>query len=316
MIKSIKNSKKIIISHQADIDGMGSVIIAKKVFGDIDYILCEVKDLEEVFSEDLSMYESIYVCDLKISEELENIIIYNKLDDRIKCFDHHATTVRDNNAPFVTATVTLGDRKTCGTELFYNEMLNNNHSVIDNDFFKELVEGIRANDTWDETKESFELGRKLTSIYSLLGPVDFINTILTFDESDGFKLPDIYEMVAEADNEKTKRYIENANNNLYKTTYNDYKIGVSISEQYRSILGDEICLMNPDIDFVLIINFERMSCSLRCTRDDINLGLIAQEFVTGSGGHRKAAGFPLNEESLKKIQPIINELLDNKKMGN
>ena len=59
-----------------------------------------------------------------------------------------------------------------------------------------------------------------------------------------------------------------------------------------------------------------MSCSLRCKRDDINLGLIAQEFVSSSGGHRKAAGFPINSESIEKIKPYIIELLDNKKMGN
>ena len=313
MIKSIKNNKKLIISHQADIDGMGSVIIAKKIFGDIDYILCEVKDLESIFQTDLSMYESIYGCDLKISEELENLILSKGLN--VRWFDHHGTTVRENNAPFVTATVTLNDQKTCGTELFYNEMVNS-YDSINNDFFKELVEGIRANDTWDEEKESFKLGTKLTSIYTLLGPVDFIETILSFDDSEGFKLPEIFEMVATSDQERTKRYIENANINLYKTTYKDYKIGVSISEQYRSILGNEICLLNPDIDFVLIINFERMSCSLRCKRDDINLGLIAQEFVSSSGGHRKAAGFPINSESIEKIKPYIIELLDNKKMGN
>ena len=99
---------------------------------------------------------------------------------------------------------------------------------------------------------------------------------------------------------------------MYKTTYKEYKIGISISEQYRSILGNEICLMNPDIDFVLIINFERMSCSLRCTRNDIDLGLIAREFVSDSGGHKKAAGFPINDESLEKIKKILDEYLNNK----
>ena len=121
----------------------------------------------------------------------------------------------------VTATVTLNDQKTCGTELFYNEMVNS-YDSINNDFFKELVEGIRANDTWDEEKESFKLGTKLTSIYTLLGPVDFIETILSFDDSEGFKLPEIFEMVATSDQERTKRYIENANINLYKTDlYNE-----------------------------------------------------------------------------------------------
>ena len=50
MIKNINNNKIIMITHIADIDGMGSLILAKKHYSNIDYILCEINELIEVFS--------------------------------------------------------------------------------------------------------------------------------------------------------------------------------------------------------------------------------------------------------------------------
>ena len=60
MIKNINNNKIIMITHIADIDGMGSLILAKKHYSNIDYILCEINELIEVFSSiDYSKYELI-----------------------------------------------------------------------------------------------------------------------------------------------------------------------------------------------------------------------------------------------------------------
>ena len=53
------------------------------------------------------------------------------------------------------------------------------------------------------------------------------------------------------------RYIANALNNIYITNIFGYRVGVSISEQYRSNLGHAIC-ESTGIDFILIINFSRM----------------------------------------------------------
>ena len=105
-------------------------------------------------------------------------------------------------------------------------------------------------------------------------------------------------------------YIINANKNLCVSEYNGMKIGVSITEQYRSVLGDEICKLNPEIAFILIINFNRMSCSLRTIRDDIHLGEICKEFHHDGGGHRKAAGFIIDSESIPKIKKYIDDYLE------
>ena len=88
-------------------------------------------------------------------------------------------------------------------------------------------------------------------------------------------------------------------------------MAVTINEQYRSLLGDYICKKNKDIDFVLIINFERLSCSLRCEKDNVDVSVIASEFHHNGGGHPKASGFILDKYSLPKIKKYIDLYLQN-----
>ena len=60
MIKKINNNNKIlVISHIADIDGMGSIVLANKYYDNkIDYVLAEIMDLPVIFSNtDFSNYK-------------------------------------------------------------------------------------------------------------------------------------------------------------------------------------------------------------------------------------------------------------------
>ncbi len=49
VIKNINNNRVMMITHIADIDGIGSLVLAKKYYNNLDYILCEVFELESVF---------------------------------------------------------------------------------------------------------------------------------------------------------------------------------------------------------------------------------------------------------------------------
>lgn len=316
MVENINNNKILVVSHVADIDGMGSVILANYLYNKkIDYILCEVTTLIGVFNKDLSNYDVIYICDLPLSNEvIEYLKNHEEITKKVKHFDHHESEVEKSNTyDFVNEVIELDGRLTCGTEIFYRHLLTvDNSEVINNDFFKEMVEGIRNNDTWDFKRTGDTIGTKLASIHAFMGSVSFINYMSNYEIKDHFYFTDVFLDIIDALEKKKERYIENALNNVYYTTFKEYKMGVIISEQYRSYLGNDIAEKNPDkVDFVLIISFERMSCSLRTCRDDIDLGIIANEFTTVGGGHKKAAGFPMNDESAPKIQKIINEYFDN-----
>lgn len=315
MIKSIENNKKIIISHIADIDGMGSIILAKKYFTNIDYILGEVKDLPKVFTEfDFSNYDQIFLCDLPLSPS--TIEVLNKRNDitsKLKHFDHHISYQGD--IPFyVNAHALLNERKTCGTELFYDYLLSLDNK-LEKDFYKTLVEATREQDTWDFGIESYN-AKLLASVHAMMGSVPYIDLITSLDDSAEFKLPKLFDDLYQADLEKQKHYIEFVNKNLLITKFKDYTIGVTISEQYRSIIGDEICKLRPELDFVFIINYSRNSVSLRTVREDINLNEIGKYFHHDGGGHKKAAGFILDAESIPKIKEYAEMYLENIKTEN
>jgi nanoRNase/pAp phosphatase (c-di-AMP/oligoRNAs hydrolase) len=68
------------------------------------------------------------------------------------------------------------------------------------------------------------------------------------------------------------------------------------AEQNISELGNELCKMNPDIDFVIMVEMGTKKISLRTVRDDIHLGELAKEI--GGGGHPKAAGAQFDEQKI------------------
>lgn len=310
MIKRINNNKILMISHIADIDGMGSVILAKKYYENIDYILCEVRDLPEVFeNNDFNNYEVIYICDLPLSPSaIEVLNNHKEITSKLKHFDHHASY--DEIVPeYVNAVIEVNSRKTCGTELFYNYLLTLDNK-LNTSFYRAFVESTREQDTWDFGVESYN-AKLLASTHALIGPESYIELICSLDDSNEFKIPELFDNLYQSDLEKQKRYIDYINNNLLITKYKDYKIGVTIAEQYRSIVGDEICKLRPELDFVMILNYSRNTVSLRCVKENIDLNKICLEFHHDGGGHKKAAGFILDKESIPKVQEYHNLYLEN-----
>lgn len=309
MIKRINNNKIMVISHIADIDGMGSVILADKFYSNqVDYILAEVKDLAEIFNTfDFSNYEVIYLCDLPlIPSAMEALDKHEEIITKLKHFDHHPS-YGEVVPKYVNTQTFLDGRKTCGTELLYNYLLSLSDK-LDNSFYRVLVEATREQDTWSFLEETYN-AKMLACVYRIIGPEAYIELIDSLNELEEFKLPKLFSDLYEADLVRQKHYIDFVNENLLVTTYKQYKIGVTIAEQYRSVLGDEICKMRPDLDFLMILNYSRNSVSLRCAKDDIDLNEIGTEFHHDGGGHRKAAGFDIDEESIPKIQEYHDQYL-------
>ena len=310
MKKQISNNKILVISHQAVVDGMGSVILGTKYYDKIDYILCETKDLKDIFKEDFTNYNVVYVCDLPINDEaIESIENNNYLKEHIKHFDHHESMIKDTNPSYINEVIKIDDIPTSGTHLFYNHLLTLNNK-LDNSFYKSFVECVRAYDTWDFNGE-FERGKRITNLFGMLGIDLFLESILSLDDTKEFVLSPMLERLIENDEKLMNEYIENACKNVCICDFEDKKMAVVINEKYRSSLGHEICTKNPDIDFALIINFERKSASLRANKDDIDLGLIASKFHHNGGGHKKSSGFSLDEESIPKLKKYIDLYLNN-----
>ena len=310
MIRKQENNKILIISHMADCDGMGSVILGIKYFKNIDYILCEASDLECLLKEDLSNYEQIFICDLPLFRETINVIENNSyLKEHLKHFDHHESSVSDNNHSFVNEVISINGLTVSATYLFY-QYLKSLGDKLNKKFYEEFVEGVRAYDIWDKNGD-FELGKKITNVFILMEPVSFIDYICSLDDSKEFMITKEIDNLILSNEKKMNNYFEKAYEKIVITDYKGYKMAVTINEQYRSLLGNYICNKNKDIDFVLIINFERFSCSLRCEKDGVDVSVIASEFQHDGGGHTKSSGFILDSESIPKIKKYVNLYLDN-----
>ena len=279
-------------------------------FKNIDYILCEASDLECLLKEDLSNYEQIFICDLPLFRETINVIENNSyLKEHLKHFDHHESSVSDNNHSFVNEVISINGLTVSATYLFY-QYLKSLGDKLNKKFYEEFVEGVRAYDIWDKNGD-FELGKKITNVFTLMEPVSFIDYICSLDDSKEFMITKEIDNLILSNEKKMNNYFEKAYEKIVITDYKGYKMAVTINEQYRSLLGNYICNKNKDIDFVLIINFERFSCSLRCEKDGVDVSVIASEFQHDGGGHTKSSGFILDSESIPKIKKYVDLYLDN-----
>ena len=302
MIKINNNSDTLIISHVSDIDGMGSVILSK-LLGNYDVMLLmveEVKDcLKSLFN---NSYKQIYMCDLSIPDDMADIV--DEKIKNIKHFDHHPSNTYVNKYEWSTVIPQINGFKPSGTSLFY-DYLTNNKILQKSVKLDEFVEAIRSYDTWDFVNTNNLLGKHLTMIFSMYGPLKFINTFykrLT-DESVNFELNDLEKNLIEIKTDEMNNYIMECDKNLIKTKFLNYNVGISISESFRSELGNRLSnKYKNELDFILIVDFHRMSYSMR-TVNDIDLGKIAK--TLGGGGHEKAAGFPMNNENNELIFNII-----------
>lgn len=312
MIKQINNNKILMISHLADIDGMGSVILSKFYFKEFDYLLADNNydfDLENDI--DVNRYETIYICDLGFTNKNLQYCINNpQIANKIKHFDHHESEEEKNKYSFVNEVIRLDNHLTSATELFYTYLLTlPNSEFLKSNFFSKLVEAIRREDTWTFEEANNTLGSNLATLHAYLGSTSFIDVMSSLDCTGDFYLPKAYEEIINRQNAIKDNDVANYVSKARIVEYKKYKIIVSISEGYRSYVGNELMKKYPTADFALIINFYRLTCSLRINNDKYDLGQVAQEFTPNGGGHKRAAGFQFDEDSIPKIEEIISKYL-------
>lgn len=81
--------------------------------------------------------------------------------------------------------------------------------------------------------------------------------------------------------------------------------GIVFADKYISELGNELCKLNRELDYIAIVNMSTCSVSYRTIRDDIDMGMIAKKY--GGGGHPKAAG---SKFDVYKVTKFLDGLLD------
>lgn len=310
------NNKKLIISHIADVDGVSAVILAKLHYENIDYCLVEFSELEELLKKlvqnnSYKQYDEIFITDVSFRPSSLKIIDTNEeLKSKIKHFDHHISELDSmDKYPFVNIVNERNGKLECGTTLFYEYI--EKDFKYKSEFLDKYLEAVRSYDTGGPFCGN-EYGNKLVMLFGLIGIDNFIKKF-----SNGIK--ESKDPITNEDNElmnleieRRNEYVDICDKNLIRINLNGRKVGVSISELYRSIVGNQLSRKYKDeLDYILILNFQRNQFSFRTVKDNINVGQIAKSFTKEGGGHTKAAGMPLNKDTLF-ILDLIRESIMNK----
>lgn len=300
MKKILNDNKVLVISHEDDIDGLGGVILGYLAFKDIDYMLIHVKEQTEIvdFVKN-SNYEKVFITDLGLEDKIADEI--NELGMNILHFDHHETNVYASKYAFSTVEIQRNEISTCGTELFYLYLKENN-LLKDNALIKRFVEDTRAYDTWDWVKNNNVEANDLNKLFSIVGIDTYISKMVDklrnnnkdiFDETDKYLI--------ELNTQEETELIELSDKSLIIREKDGFKFGIVFGNKFLSIIGNTLCNRHPELDYMLLIDPLEKKVSLRSVRIDVSK--VAESY--GGGGHKYAAGFSLNEEKFKSLLKII-----------
>ena len=301
---------KIKLFTHTDTDGIGCAILAYLAFGrdNVDVECCNYDDVDEKVETLLSnsdlrnLYDKILITDISISEELAKAIDVWINPFNIRLFDHHATALWLNKYDWCEVSVELNNIKTCGTELFWKYLISHeykfwNWDVNQKQNIKQFVEIVRNYDTW-RWKELGEEGivcKQVNDLFYIYGREEFIDWTLkrlkyygSYPEFPSFRDEDL--LLLEQKQKDIDRYIEKKDKHLMvRTDAFGYTYGVIFAEQYFSELGNQLCELYPELDYIAMVDICDGKVSYRTVREDLDVGgTIAHSF--GGGGHQKAAG--------------------------
>ena len=323
-----------LFTHGADLDGIGCAILAYLAFGEenVDVEYCGYKNVDGKIREfylcdNPEDYDEIYITDISVDEEVAaEIDGLVAVGQKWRSFDHHATALWLNKYEWCVVKITTDQEwmKTSGTELFW-DYLNTNSLFEKFDFITEnkimtFVEMVRDYDTWrwKDLEEDYSLTcKKLNDLFYIFGREEFVRWVINqitvdftnvfsngyFDETEQAlldqKQKDIDIYVAEKE-----KQLRVATDQFGKT------FGWVFAERYFSELGNRLCELHPEIEYVAMIDISKGVVSFRSVKADIDLGgEIAHSF--GGGGHKKAAGAIFSHDVTDEL---VNTLFSNYKV--
>lgn len=308
---------KIKLFTHTDLDGVGCAILAYLAFGreNVDVEYCNYDDINERVldfwdNEPVNKYDKVYITDISLGEELAGCIDFDNVDKKCLLYDHHATALWMNRYDWCTVTERLFDTdlKTSGTELFFLYIRDKLTDHIYN--VKRFVSIVRDYDTW-RWKELGETGMVCKYVNDLLyiyGRDQFINWAIN-NITDIYIFPKFSNIDIELLNNRRRdinTYIAKKEKQLIISSDQfGHKHGVVFAEQYFSELGNKLCELHPEIDYIAMIDISSGQISYRTVKNGIDLGQeIAHRY--GGGGHPKAAGSTFDRVTIGSI--IIREI--------
>ncbi len=278
-----------------DLDGIGCAVLAQLTFGkNVDITYCNYDEVDVLVREYISKidkeHDTCFITDISIKDDLASKID-REYKNNFKLFDHHKTALDLNKYDWCVVE-TMNNKKglqTCGTELFYEYLIE--HKYLKEDV-KDFVKLVTNYDTWrwTEVGNMGLISKKMNDLLYLYGRDEFVKwcldkfksrkSFLRFDKED--------ELLLQFNQKEIDKYIDSKEKEMIISCDGEYKYGVVFAEKYFSELGNELCNRNPNLDYVAMVNVGTYSISYRTIKENIDVGQVAKRY--GGGGHQKAAG--------------------------
>ncbi|MBN6186796.1 oligoribonuclease [Aneurinibacillus sp. BA2021] len=288
-----------------DTDGVSCGILGKLAFGDdiqIDY--SNYDDINDKVGKFLSLhldkYDRVFITDISVNEEIAAEIerLSEHARQKFVLLDHHQTADWLNRYEWAQVVVEREGVRESGTTLFHHYLVQAGFLPAD-EALDRYVELVRQYDTWDWKENENLHAKQLNDLFYILGRERFFRR---FTENYSPDFTDTETLLLEMEQEKIEKYIKGKSRDIYIQDVQQYKAGVVFAEQYISELGNALAELNPELDFIAIVNMSRV-ISYRTIREDLNLGEVAAFF--GGGGHAKAAGSPVPREVREAVTRML-----------
>lgn len=305
-----------LFSH-SDLDGIGCGILAQLAFckDNVEISYCDYDNIDSTVKEYLETKQDdtipIYITDIRVNEETAELL--NKRGN-VQLLDHHPTALGLNKYDWCSVTIEyedmeLGIIKTSGTEMFYYWLIENGY-LKDSETLRRFAELVRDYDTWRWSILGDEgvICKQVNDLLYLYGRDDFIHWCISEIRGEIFPLLSAKdEIVLKIKQDEIDRYIEEKNETMFTSPMCGKVCGFVFADRFVSELGNRLCKMHPEIDFVAMIDIDGCTVSYRTVKEDIDLGKdVANLF--GGGGHPKAAGSEFSQSiKLKVIGKIFGK---------
>lgn len=307
--------KVLLFTHEQDIDGMGSVLLAKQVFEELTYVPCKTFEIDEqvkkyLDSKEIYDYDKIFVTDLCLHEPLLTQINNDeKIKNKIIVLDHHKTEIKNAKYDFVNIILECDKGPTSGTYLFYEYLIENKYLERTN-IFEELVELTRQYDTWDWEKYNNQKARQLHLLFEQIGYKKYIEIMSNIIENNQEIIFSQNELEIINDWEEnfkkdSKKILEKMITYEVEIDHEKYKVGyVYTPYKYRNDFSKLLKENNPNnIDLVGMF-FPNMDVVSYRGVNPIDVSIVPTYF--GGKGHKGAGTNPINNEKFQEVLKVVN----------
>ena len=313
MLIQERGGRNLLISHIADSDGIGSLVLCRlnPFECNNDVLLVKTHNLHNVivdlknknFYRDFRGYSKIYISDLSIQENIARLIDSSpELRKRILNFDHHCINYDTKKFEFVHSVCEKNGIKNSGTSLFYEYLLRKYpyDAIINSKKIRGFVEAIRSYDNFEHVISGDFTGKYLGYLLCCMGISKYVSRfekVLSEETDKDLSFSKTENEIILNFERREERYINECDKNLIRIRIRRHMVGVSLSNKFKSSVGYELSRRHKsELDYIMIFDPNIRSFSLR-TANELDLSKIVREISGAGGGLKQAAGGPFNEQS-------------------